>query len=131
MKKRKNKKYVVVKDLQDSEFMIGVSKTRQEWKAWALADRKEADNMELYSLFEKTKPRKIIKLIEKVYSIKLKGQNIEKLPFKLKINLLDIVDNDLNDKIFDAITEYLSDKYGLCVNCVSIEKDTFKIKIDW
>ena len=74
MKRRKNKKYVVVEDLQDSEFMIGVSKTRQEWKEWALADRKEADNMELYALLEKTKPRKIIKLIERVYSIKLRGQ---------------------------------------------------------
>ena len=54
-----------------------------------------------------------------------------KLPKKLKINLLDITDSDLNDSIFETITNYLSDKYGYCVNCVSIEKDTIEINIDW
>ena len=65
-------KYKVVKDLQGGEFLLGVSKTKSQWKEWALEDRRQADTEELYNLFKNAKSRKIIKLIEHIYSIKLK-----------------------------------------------------------
>lgn len=54
-----------------------------------------------------------------------------KLPKTLNINLCKILDDDTLDEVFDAITDYLSDEYGYCVNDVSIENDEINVKVDW
>lgn len=56
---------------------------------------------------------------------------MKKLPSKLKINLFSIIDNDISDELFNAITDYLTDKYGFCVSCVSVMTDDIDIEVDW
>ena len=54
-----------------------------------------------------------------------------KLPKITIINLCEILDDNTLDEVFNAITDYLSDEYGYCVNDVSIENDEIEVEVNW
>ena len=53
------------------------------------------------------------------------------LPKTLKLDLFDLLDEDLKEEIIDKVNNYLSDTYGFLVSCFGYN-DTFELTdIDW
>lgn len=65
------KRYQCVADLQGDDYLLGTTKTAQEWKEWALKQREEADDSEGYKLVNSTPLNGIVKLIEEMYQLSI------------------------------------------------------------
>lgn len=60
------------------------------------------------------------------------SRTMKKLPKRVKINLADILDNNIYDEVWEEVMNYLSEKYGYCFNGCDVKSfDIVLDNIDW
>lgn len=149
-----NKKYVCVKDYQNSDFMLGQARTLEQWKQWLLKNRIDAlydisvlfdkKAMETFHALVDMDEKECLSYLQDTYEIKLiplENSNYKYIDVDehklltdadLKTILLNLEHGDLLDNIEDYTCGHLSiDTWCQCVKmCLSNDVEWILRELD-